>query len=72
MASVTKQVKELIAVLLAGAGALYILWGATYTRRPFGGIGPAIHETNWTAIGIGLGALAIAILLVVLVRPKKA
>ncbi|MCL2149635.1 MAG: hypothetical protein FWH51_01705 [Dehalococcoidia bacterium] len=68
----TKQAKELIAVLLAGAGTLYILWGATYTRQPLSGYGPSVRDPNWTAIGIGLGAIALATLVLFLVKPKKA
>ncbi len=68
----TKQLKELIAVLLVGAGALYILWGATFTRLQYGTYGPAIREPRWTSIGIGIGMIVVAALLVVLVKPKKA
>jgi len=68
----TKQLKELIAVLLVGVGALYILWGATYTRLQYGTYGPVIREPNWTSIGIGIGAIVVATLLVLLVKTKKA
>ena len=68
----TKAAKELIIVLMVGAGALYILWGATATRPPVGGIGNPIHFTDWTAVGIGAGLIAIATLLGLLVKPKKA
>jgi len=68
----TKQIKELIAVLLVGAGALYILWGATYTRQLIAGFGPTIHDPDWTAVGIGAGAIVLAVLITVLVKPKKA
>ena len=68
----TKQAKELIAVLLVGAGALSILWGATYTRQLLGGYGPDIHDPQWVAIGIGIGAIVVAVLTVVFIRTKKA
>jgi hypothetical protein len=68
----TRAAKELIVVLMVGASALYILWGATATKAPPGGIGSVIHKTDWTAIGIGLGVLAAAALIGFLVKPKKA
>lgn len=68
----TKQLKELITVLLVGAGALYTLWGATRTRRMYGSYGDIIREPNWMAVGIGLGIVALAVLIAVLVRTKKA
>ncbi len=67
----TKAAKELIVVLLLGAGALYILWGTTATKPPIGGIGNPIHFTDWTAVGIGAGLVVVAALLGLLVKPKK-
>ena len=67
----TKAAKELIVVLLVGAGALYILWGMTATRPPVGGIGSPIHFTDWTATGIGAGLIVLAALLGFVVKPKK-
>lgn len=68
----TKQIKELITVLLVGTGALYILWGATRTRLTFGTYGDAISAPNWTSIYIGLGVVALAVLITVVVKTKKA
>jgi hypothetical protein len=68
----TRAAKELVIVLMVGAGALYVLWGATATREPLGGIGAPIREADWTAIGIGLGLILLATLLGFLVKPKKA
>ncbi len=68
----TKAAKEIIVVLMLGAGALYTLWGATHTRQQIGVVGPPIHDPDWTAIGIGLGLVAVAALLTFLVKPKKA
>jgi hypothetical protein len=67
-----KGAKELIAVLLAGAGALYVLWGFTATREPIGGIGNPIKYTDWKAVGIGAGLVVLAAVLNFLVKPKKA
>lgn len=68
----TKQLKELITVLLVGAGALYILYGATHTKQLIAGYGTPVKDTDWTAIGIGLGAVVLAVLITFLVKPKKA
>jgi len=68
----TKAAKELIIILMVGAGALYVLWGATATREPLGGIGAPIREADWTAIGIGLGLFVLAALLGFFVKPRKA
>jgi len=68
----TKAAKELIVVLLIGAGSLYGLWGATATRPPVGGIGAPIRDPDTTAIGIGIGLIVLAALLGFLVKPKKA
>ncbi len=68
----TRQAKELIMVLLGGAGALYVLWGIFATRPPASGVGNPISYTDWTAIGIGLGLVAVAALLGFLVKTKKA
>ena len=69
---VTKAAKELIVVLLTGAGALYVLWGIVATRVVAGGMGQTVRATDWKAIGIGLGMVAVAALLGFLVKPKKA
>jgi hypothetical protein len=68
----TRASKELIIVLLVGAGALAILWGATATRQPLGGIGNPISDPNWKVMGAGLGAMAVSAILAFLVRTKKA
>ena len=70
----TKQIRELIAVLLAGAGALYVLWGTTHTKRVLGGIGAPVSDPDGKAIGIGVGMIVLAALIVLvtlLVKPKK-
>ena len=68
----TRASKELLIVLLVGAGVLLLLWGATATREPLGGIGNPISDPNWTIIGTGLGAIAVSVILGFLVRTKKA
>jgi hypothetical protein len=68
----TKALKELVIVLVSGAGALYVLWGATFMQQPIGDIGPSFHQPDWTAIGIGLGLIAVAVLMGFFVKPKKA
>lgn len=70
----TKQIRELIAVLLIGAGSLYILWGATHTKRVLGGIGAPIRDPDGKAIGIGVGLIVLAVLIVLVTmifKPKK-
>jgi hypothetical protein len=64
----TKNAKELIIVLLAGAGAITAMWGLFATRQ----VGfVIIHEYNWQVVGIGAGLLVLAVLLGFLLKAKK-
>ncbi len=65
----TRAAKEVILVLLAGAGVFYILWGA-FATKPVPGTTTAIAATDWKAIGIGLGILVLTAAFGFLVRPK--
>jgi len=63
----TRNAKELIIVLLSGAGVIAIMWGSFATRE----VGfTVVHQPNWTAIGIGIGAVVVCILLGILVKTR--
>jgi uncharacterized integral membrane protein len=62
-----KNTKELIVVLLAGAGTIAIMWGAFATKQVTGII---VRQPEWKAIGIGAGVLVIAALIGFLVKAK--
>jgi hypothetical protein len=64
----TKNGKELIVVLLAGAGVITAMWGYFATRQ----VGfVIIHQSDWKVVGIGAGLLALAVLLGILLKTKK-
>jgi len=64
----TENGKELIVVLLAGAGVITAMWGAFATRQ----VGfVIIHQPDWKVVGIGAGLLALAVLLGFLLKTKK-
>jgi hypothetical protein len=68
--AVTKAAKELIMVLLTGAGVFYILWGI-FATRSVPGLTTTISETDWKAIGIGSGILVLTVLMGFFVRGKS-
>ncbi len=64
----TKQAKELIIVLLSGAGVITAMWGAFATRQ----VGfVIIQQADWKVIWIGAGLVVVAVLLGILLKTKK-
>jgi uncharacterized integral membrane protein len=62
-----KNTKELIVVLLAGAGTIAAMWGAFATKQVTGII---VNQPEWKAIGIGAGLIVIAAVVGFLVKAK--
>jgi len=65
----TKAFKELVVVLLAGAGIMFTIWGAFATGLD--GI-RVISQPEWPAIFTGIGLLLAAAALALLVKTKRA
>lgn len=63
----SKLAKELIIVVLSGAGAMFALWGAFATKMV---ATTTVHYYDWKTIGIGLGLIVVAAVIGFLVRPK--
>jgi hypothetical protein len=69
----TKAVKELIIVFLAGSGTLTILWGALYQINisPIPGQVTLASHVMWSAVGAGAGLIVIGTALGFLLKPAK-
>ncbi len=62
-----KNTKELIIVLLTGAGTIAAMWGAFATKQI---TGITVSQPEWRAIGIGAGLIAVAAAIGFLVKAK--
>ena len=69
----TKAVKELIIVFLAGAGVLTLMWGLTYqiNTSPIPGHEVLVSRIMWSAVWAGAGLIAVSAALGFILKPAK-